>query len=130
MADLEAGYRLTHIMHLNALKQRLSGFSLRAFARLFGVDPTFLSKILSGKVLLSVDIAAKTAKRLKLSKQERRPFLLSYGEEHRCHALYLVDPTLTSCDPTLDEVNLRPNPRAFKPRKNEIIYHESIVAKS
>ena len=108
MADLEAEYRLILKDEFQKRKSKRPRFSLRAFARFLSIDPTFLSKLLSGKLLLSVDTAAKIVQRLKLPEQERKAFLISAAEEQRCHALYLVDPSLTPCDPRFDLQNRLP----------------------
>jgi transcriptional regulator with XRE-family HTH domain len=108
MADLEADYRLILKDQFQKRKSKRPRFSLRSFARFLSVDPTFLSKILSGKLLLSVDTAAKIAQRLELPEADRKSFLISAAEEQRCHALYLVDPTLTPCDPRFELQNRLP----------------------
>ena len=78
------------------------------YARSLGVDGSYFSKLLSGKILLSLDLADNLAKKLKLSKEERTEFLLSAAEEQKCHALYLIDPALTECNPALDILNKQP----------------------
>ena len=49
--------------------------------------------------MLSVDVAASMAKKLKLNDEMRKQFIMSAAEEQKCHALYLIDPNLTDCDP-------------------------------
>jgi transcriptional regulator with XRE-family HTH domain len=108
VADLNAHYR---IVLTNEYKKRVmknKKYSKNSFARLLGIDGTYLSKLLSGKILLSLDIAEKVTKRLQLDKKGRIDFLLSAAEEQRCHALYLIDPTLTDCDSALHKINLQP----------------------
>jgi transcriptional regulator with XRE-family HTH domain len=87
-------------------------YSRNAFARSLGVDPTYLSKLFSGSILLSLEIADKIAKRLNFDTETRARFLDSVAEEHKCHSLYSIDPSLTDCDPTEHEVNLKPVKRA------------------
>jgi hypothetical protein len=81
------------------------------------VDNGFLSRLLSGKCLLSLDVADAMTKRLKLVAEERTRFLRSVAEEQQCHALYLLDPALTECDSSLDEVNRAPAPRRRSDKK-------------
>lgn len=58
--------------------------------------------------MLSLDVADQMTKRLQLSKEERTEFIVSAVEEQKCHALYLLDTELTSCDANLHETNLLP----------------------
>jgi transcriptional regulator with XRE-family HTH domain len=97
MADLNATYR---IVLADEYKKRVSKnkkYSKNSFARFLGINNTYLSKLLSGKILLSLDIAEKITKRLQLGGPARSDFLLSAAEEQKCHALYLIDPLLTEC---------------------------------
>ncbi len=108
MADLNAAYR---VVLADEYKKRVSKnkkYSKNSFARFIGVDNTYLSKLMSGKILLSLDIAEKITKRLQLSGSARSDFLLSAAEEQKCHALYLIDPSLTDCEPALHKINLNP----------------------
>lgn len=114
MADLEAEYRLTLKRHFDLKISKNKRYSLRSFARFLGVDPTYLSKLLSGKLLLSLDTADRMTKKLKVEGEERTTFLLSAAEEQKCHALYLIDPSLTDCNPATDELNRLPKPRRHK----------------
>ena len=84
---------------------------------MLGMDNGFLSKLLSGKTMLSLDLADKITKRLKLNIEERKEFLLSAAEEQKCHALYLIDPVLTECQEDLHETNLLPRSLGTK-KKN------------
>lgn len=108
MADLEAHYRLHLTAEFERRKLRNSRYSLRAYARALNVDNGFLSKLMSGKALLSLDLADTLCAKLKLDPQTRARFLLSAAEEQKCHALYLIDPSLTDCDPALDSINALP----------------------
>jgi cyanate lyase len=108
MADLNAVYRQILKESFALKKEKNPRYSLRGFARFLGVDPTFLSKLMSGKLLLSLDQAEKMTKKLKLKSDDRATFLLSAADEQKCHALYLIDPSLTDCDPAADTSNRMP----------------------
>ncbi len=108
MADLDAYYRQLLVSEFEKRKTRNPRYSLRAFARTLNLDNGFLSKLLSGKTMLSIDLADQLTKRLQLSKEERSEFIVSAIEEQKCHALYLLDPDLTECDENLHDVNLLP----------------------
>ncbi len=99
MADLDADYRKILKEQIFLKQQKNPRFSLRSFARLLNCDPTFLSKLNAGKLMLSVERASEFTKRLKLPEPERRSFVLSVADELKCHSLYRVDPTLTECAP-------------------------------
>lgn len=98
MADLEAFYR----EHLNSefleRKRKNSRYSIRSYARSLGVDNGYLSKLLRGKTLISLDLADSIAKKLNLSTDVRNQFLKSAAEEQMCNSLYDIDPDLTECD--------------------------------
>jgi transcriptional regulator with XRE-family HTH domain len=98
MADLEAHYRIYLRQELERRKSKNARYSLRAFAKSLKIDNGQLSKIIAGKALLSVDLADQLAKKLKLTGDERKEFLVSAAEEQKCLLLYLVDPSLTDCD--------------------------------
>jgi len=114
MANMNAVYRQVLEKVFVAKTSRNSKYSLRAFARFLDCDPSYLSKLNSGKLILSVDLADQFSKKLKLSEKERRAFILSAAEEQKCHALYLLDPSLTDCDEEKGELNLEPKPRKHK----------------
>lgn len=98
MANTDAFYRTYLKQELKRRKEKNSRYSLRAFAQTLAIDNGQLSKIISGKALLSVDLADAIAKKLKLIGSDRTNFLVSAAEEQKCHLLYLVDPSLTDCD--------------------------------
>ncbi len=98
MADIAAEYRLILKSKLESRKIKNKRYSLRAFARDLDIDASYLAKINSGKVLLSVDLAAQIANKLNLSQDKYTQFILSAADEQKCHALYFVDPSLTDCD--------------------------------
>ncbi len=100
MADMDAFYRDHLGKELARRKEKNTRYSLRAFAKNLKIDNGQLSKILSGKALLSVDLADKLAKRLKIIGEDRVSFLKSAAEEQKCHLLYLIDPSLTDCKNT------------------------------
>ena len=112
VADLDAPYRQLLKSEFLARRSSNRSYSQNAFARFLRLDPTYLSKLMRGKILLSLDLADGITRRLKLSPDRRRDFILSAAEEQRCHALYLLDPELTDCDPALDETNLAPKARS------------------
>src|SRR5665213_1887907 len=99
MADLTAQYRTILKDEFAAKTKANPRFTQGAFARYLGLDRTYFSKLTAGKILLSLDVAESMARRLKLKDAVRTEFLLSAAEEQRCHALYLIDPRLTDCDP-------------------------------
>ena len=105
---MEADYRLILAGAFEARKQRNPRYSLRGFSKFLQIDPSFMSKLMTEKILLSLDTADQISDRLKLKKNERDKFLLSAAEEQKCHALYLIDPSLTDCDPDLDSKNKLP----------------------
>ena len=111
MADLSADYRTILSSEFQTRHEKNTRYSLRAFALSLGVDASFLSKIKSGKLMLSVDVAAAMAKKLKLNSEMRKQFIMSAAEEQKCHALYLIDPNLTDCDPAKDNTNKNPMPK-------------------
>jgi transcriptional regulator with XRE-family HTH domain len=111
MADLSAKYRIVLENEYRRRAEQNSRYSRNAFARFLGIDSTYLSKLSKGKILLSLDIADQITKRLKLDSKTRADFLLSAAEEQRCHALYLIDPTLTDCEPQEHQLNRQPAPR-------------------
>lgn len=114
MSDINASYRKILFSEFQTRKAKNPRYSVRAFAKYLFLDNGFLSKLFSGKVLLSLDLADKITKRLKLTPELRREFLLSAAEEQRCHALYLIDPSLTECEIELHETNLLPRHVADK----------------
>ena len=108
MADVEAFYRIHLAAELKRRKTKNPRYSQRAFATFLGIHNGFLSKLLKSKALLSLDTAADICKRLKLTGDARTEFLTSAAEEQKCLALYLLDPTLTDCDPAQDTINKSP----------------------
>jgi GAF domain-containing protein len=72
-------------------KQVNSRYSLRAYARYLGFDPSALSRILAGKQELSLPFSLKVIRKLRLSLHEKRKFLASVSETRsRQAALFLV----------------------------------------
>lgn len=114
MADLEAHYRIVIQKEYDVRASKNKGYSKNAFAKFLGLTPSYLSKLLQGKILMSLEIADQAAKKLGLEASARRKFLFSVAEEQRCHALYLIDPHLTDCDPAENEANQRPLSRRRK----------------
>ena len=98
MADPLSFYRIYLKTELDRRLKSNPRYSLRAFAKSMKIDHGYLSKVLSGKILMTVETAEAIAKNLKLNEELRRKFLLSVAEEQKCSALYGVDPSLTDCD--------------------------------
>lgn len=114
MADLDARYRSILSEQFELRAKRNPRFSKNAFAKALGLDRTYYSKLSSGKILLSLDLADQVTKKLKLSPKVRAEFLMSAAEEQRCHALYLIDPALTGCDLEKHPTNVLPKSRRKK----------------
>lgn len=114
MTDLDAFYRIYLKQEFAKRKAKNSRYSLRAFARSLGWDIGFVSRLLAGKCLLSLDLADTVARKLRLDETTRKEFLLSAIEEQKCHALYLIDPDLTDCEEEKRETNLLPRKRGRK----------------
>jgi transcriptional regulator with XRE-family HTH domain len=108
LADLDAYYRITLKTTFEARSLRNPRYSQNAFAKSLGISSTYLSKLFKGNIRLSLEVADSISRRLDHSLAERKKFILSVAEEHRCHALYLLDPTLTDCDEKTPDINLRP----------------------
>lgn len=108
MADLEAEYRVKIEAEFTSRLLKNSKYSRNAFAKFLGMTPSYYSKLQKGKLMLSLDMADKMTKKLKLSSDERKSFILSVSEEYQCHALYLIDPTYTDCDIKNDSINRSP----------------------
>lgn len=117
MADLEADYRE---MLMNEFKERVARnkrYSLRAFARDLGVNPGYLPKLFAGKTIPSLETAQDIADRMRLEKVEKARFLKSVAEDQKCHALYVLDPTLTECSPETHAANALPAKKKRKKTK-------------
>lgn len=112
MADLTARYRALLSEEYERRAKRNAKFNQSAFARFLGLDRTYFSKLSAGKILLSLDVAERITRKLKLDTRSRAEFLLSAAEEQRCHALYLIDPSLTDCDPKEHKTNIQPASRS------------------
>lgn len=108
MADLESDYRIKLEAEFASRVMKNSKYSRNAFAKFLGMTPSYYSKLQKGKIILSLDMADKMTKKLKLSADERRSFILSVSEEYQCHALYLIDPTYTDCDIKKESMNRSP----------------------
>ncbi|MGZ3772137.1 MAG: hypothetical protein ACXVCY_08355 [Pseudobdellovibrionaceae bacterium] len=111
MADLEANYRIVLKKYLDRRQSANPRFSQNAFAKFLGIDKTYFSKLMKGKILLSMEFADLISHRLMLNEADRREFIISAAEEQKCHSLHLLDPSLTDCDLALEEVNVEPKPR-------------------
>jgi transcriptional regulator with XRE-family HTH domain len=111
VADLTASYRILINKEFKRRCEKNLRYSQNAFAKYLGLNSTYMSKLLKGKILLSLNLAERIMKKLNLSESEEKEFLLSVAEEQKCHALYLINPSLTECDPENDESNFEPKPR-------------------
>ncbi len=120
MADMSAQYRQILNDEYTRRKSKNPRYTQSAFARSLGVDKTYWSKLRSGKIILSLDIAEKLTTQLKLDQKARAAFLLSAADEQRCHALYLIDPSLTDCDPDQHAENRAPAPRRSSETSTEV----------
>ncbi len=114
MADLDAEYRQVLKAEYSARAAKNPRYSHTAFARFLGLDATYFSKLSSGSILLSLPLADSITRKLKLSSDCRAKFLLSVAEEHHCHSLYLIDPSLTACIPDKSATNAAPKFRGRK----------------
>lgn len=112
MADMDVNYRIILEAEFSQKKARNKRFSLRSFAKFLGVDVSYISKLRAGNMILSPELAAAFAGRLKLQEKVRKDFIISAAEEQKCHELYLIDPSLTDCDPHTAQRNLAPLPRS------------------
>lgn len=81
MSDLSAAYRKLINDEFRRRRTKNSRYSQSAFAKFLGLDTTYLSKLIKGKILLSLDLAEKITKKLNLTTNERKDFLLSIAEE-------------------------------------------------
>lgn len=71
-------------VHVTMIESALRGrqeknrrYSLRAFAKFLGVHPSSLSRILSGKQVLSVPAATRIIRKLKMDREDRERFMVS-----------------------------------------------------
>lgn len=112
MADLKAFYRIQLQKEYDERLNKNPRYSKNSFVKFLGITPSYYSKLMGGKILLSLELADKISKKLGLSSDLRRDFILSVADEQRCHALYLIDPSLTSCDPECTETNKHPKKRS------------------
>lgn len=76
-------YRTFLTDELSHRKTRNPRYSLRAFARDLKVDPSFLSRLLSGKADPSVNLSVKIVQRLNLSDVEKRRFIASIVDDRQ-----------------------------------------------
>lgn len=111
MADIESFYRTIILNEYEKRAKVNPRYSRNSFCKFLGMSPAYFSKLILGKIMMSLDIADKISKKLNLSSGDREKILLSVAEEYRCHALYLIDPDLTQCDPDMKELNSLPRSR-------------------
>mgnify|MGYP001145840845 CR=1 FL=1 len=105
----EMSYHLQLIM--NEYKRRAAKnprYSLRAYASFLNLDPSALSRILAGKQELSVKAGISIVKRLQMSDDEGRKFLLSLIDGRRRNEAARVGRVVSS-------PNLRPVPAYISP---------------
>jgi PAS domain S-box-containing protein len=116
---MEESSKPYHIEYLAAdLKRRKAvnpRYSLRAYARFLGLDPSALSRMLSNKQEISPSFSLKVLQRLQLTREEKIQFLTSVSESKRKRtAMYLAtaigDPALEiSLDHSGKHSELDPN---------------------
>jgi transcriptional regulator with XRE-family HTH domain len=66
---------------LSKRKQKNPRYSLRAYARFLGLDPSTLSRILAGKQPPSITVVRKLLRKLGLSPLENRKLVTSVAED-------------------------------------------------
>jgi signal transduction histidine kinase len=71
---------------LERRKLRNPCYSMRAYARQLGMDPSALSRVLNGHQALSPRCCASLVKKLALPEGESKAFVESFVEEHRARA--------------------------------------------
>ncbi len=114
MSDLEAHYRKVIKKHYDLKLKKNPRYSKNAYSKFLGISAAYYSKVMSGKLMMSLEVADKITRVLKLTFLERKKTLLSVAEEQRCHALYLIDPSLTKCRPERAVTNFLPKKRKSK----------------
>lgn len=98
MASLKTAYLVLLNSEFDRRRSINSRYSVRAFAKFLNVDPSFLSKVLGGKLLPSLEAGVKILDHLKWALPDRRIFLRSLAEELKKQALYDIDPALNEPD--------------------------------
>ena len=78
-------------------------YSLRAFALQLGVDSSQFAKIMSEKILPTLETASKICTSLKLTEQDSKKFMQSLAEEKSCQELYKINPGFTDCERSCEE---------------------------
>lgn len=73
-------------------------YSLRSFAMALKIDASYLSRVLSLKQIMSLDIAEQVIHKLCLDEEQRKNFLLSIAEQQKCACLNKHDHNLTDCN--------------------------------
>ena len=76
-------------------------FSMRAYARLLGIDPGTLSRVLSGQQRLSLQSGVQIVKRLDLTQDEQNQLLESLVEERKEQAWAFISTQLESSEDTI-----------------------------
>lgn len=82
MTAPEVTFRTVLEREFESRKQRNPGYSLRAYARDLNMPPSKLSEVLRGKCGLSARSASDLAKKMKLSPEETKWFVLSVESLH------------------------------------------------
>ncbi len=72
--------------------EKNSRYSLRAFAKALGFEPTVVSQIISGKRVPSLKTAERLVEALSLTPIEQEHFLASLAETHRARGLERLSP--------------------------------------
>jgi uncharacterized protein (TIGR02147 family) len=75
-------------------------YSLRAYARAMGIDPTAVSRFLSGKQIPSYRLAQQIFATLDFSPEEQDQFLSSLAATHRARGLQRLEPIFRQYQPS------------------------------
>lgn len=74
-----------------SIQERNPTYSQNSFAKYLGVTTSYYSKMMNGKIGLSLNIADKITKKLRMEPDERKAFIFSVAEEQHWHSLALID---------------------------------------
>jgi uncharacterized protein (TIGR02147 family) len=106
---------------LDRRKRKNPRYSLRAYARFLGLDPSALSRLLSGKQEISVSVCRQLVRKLDLPVEEKRYFLLSAAQKRKESMCQLLATELHRED-------LQPRPLEIDPGTYERIADCRILA--
>ena len=91
MKHLQTYYRSKLQELYETILQKNPSYSQNSYAKYLGVTTSYYSKMMSGKIGLSLNIADKITKKLNMSSEERKAFIFSVAEEHHWQSLYQID---------------------------------------